>query len=91
MGELLSSLGIDLRLFLAQLINFSILLFVLFKFAYKPILNMMDERTEKIEKGAAEPSKEIVGEIRPLPSPNTALQYFVVTCKEKKGIRKFYY
>ena len=38
MSELLSKLGIDWRLLIAQLINFLILLFVLRRFAYKPIL-----------------------------------------------------
>ncbi|PID52789.1 MAG: ATP synthase F0 subunit B [Candidatus Moraniibacteriota bacterium] len=51
MNELISSLGIDMKLFGAQLINFAILLFVLYKFAYKPVLKMLDDRTEKIEKG----------------------------------------
>lgn len=54
MDELLTSLGIDWRLFGAQLINFAILLLVLYKFAYKPVLKMFDDRTSKIEKGLAD-------------------------------------
>lgn len=54
MGELLTSLGIDWKLFIAQLINFSILLFVLYKFAYKPVLKILEDRTKKIEKGLAD-------------------------------------
>lgn len=54
MGELISSLGIDIKLFIAQLINFGILLFVLYRFAYKPVLKMLEDRTEKIEKGLAD-------------------------------------
>ncbi len=54
MSDLLSSLGIDWRLFSAQLINFSILLLILYKFAYKPVLKMLDDRTGKIEKGLAD-------------------------------------
>ena len=54
MGELLMSLGIDWKLFIAQLVNFSILLFILYKFAYKPVLKMLDDRTGKIEKGLAD-------------------------------------
>lgn len=49
--ELLHSLGINGKLLLAQIINFLILLFVLYKFAYGPVLKMLSERTEKIEKG----------------------------------------
>ncbi len=54
MSELLSHLGIDARLFIAQLINFSIILFVLHRFAYKPVLAMLEKRTKKIEKGLAD-------------------------------------
>lgn len=49
--ELLSNLGINGKLLVAQIINFLILLFVLYKFAYGPILKMLEERTKKIEKG----------------------------------------
>lgn len=48
---LLASLGINLELFLAQLLNFAILLLVLWRFAYKPLLKLMNARSEKIEKG----------------------------------------
>jgi F-type H+-transporting ATPase subunit b len=49
--ELLSKIGIDWKLLAAQIINFLVLLFVLYKFAYGPILKMLDDRTKKIEKG----------------------------------------
>jgi len=49
--ELLGNLGINGKLLIAQIINFLILLFVLYKFAYGPILKMLEERTNKIEKG----------------------------------------
>src|SRR4030042_2105348 len=52
--ELLSNLGINGKLLLAQIINFLILLFVLHRFAYKPILKMLNDRTNKIEKGLKE-------------------------------------
>lgn len=42
--------GINGQIFVAQLINFLIVLIVLWKFVYKPIIRMLDERTEKIEK-----------------------------------------
>lgn len=51
MSELISKLGIDWRLFLAQVVNFCILLFLLKKFAYKPILAMLAKRRHEIEKG----------------------------------------
>jgi F-type H+-transporting ATPase subunit b len=54
MGELLHSLGIDAKLLFAQALNFGIVLFVLWKFAYKPILKVLDERRERIVRGEAD-------------------------------------
>jgi len=51
MGELIKTFHIETNLLLAQMINFVIVLLVLYKFAYKPILKILNERTEKIEKG----------------------------------------
>lgn len=42
--------GLDGQIFLAQAINFLIVLVILWKFVYKPVVRMLDERTEKIEK-----------------------------------------
>jgi F-type H+-transporting ATPase subunit b len=50
MESLVSIFHIDFKLFLAQLINFAIIFFVLFKFAFKPIAKIMQERTATIEK-----------------------------------------
>ncbi len=60
MHELLSHLGIDWKLLLAQVVNFAILFFVLKKFAYKPILGILRKRSDDIEEGlrASEESKE---------------------------------
>jgi F-type H+-transporting ATPase subunit b len=55
--ELLSKLGIDWRLLIAQLVNFLILLFILYKFLYKPVLNLLENRREKIEKGLKDAEK----------------------------------
>jgi len=49
MGAILESLGFEFPKFLWQLVNFLILLFILKKFAYKPMLNMLDERKKSIE------------------------------------------
>ena len=48
MGETLHTLGIDLPKLIAQTINFAIVMFVLWKWAYKPVLNMLELRREKI-------------------------------------------
>lgn len=51
MQELLHNFGIDWRLLVFQTINFLILLFILKKFAYGPILAMFKKRREDIERG----------------------------------------
>src|SRR4030066_2412588 len=51
MSELLTKLGIDWKLLIAQIVNFLVLLFILWKFAYGPILAMLEKRQKKIEKG----------------------------------------
>ncbi|MBT3865296.1 F0F1 ATP synthase subunit B [Candidatus Peregrinibacteria bacterium] len=48
--ELIDKLGIDLQLLIAQVVNFFILLFILTKLVYKPILNLLDKRKKMIEK-----------------------------------------
>ncbi|PJC36775.1 ATP synthase F0 subunit B [Candidatus Peregrinibacteria bacterium CG_4_9_14_0_2_um_filter_53_11] len=49
--ELLYKLGVDWKLLIAQVINFAILLFILGKFVYRPVLKMLETRTKTIEKG----------------------------------------
>ena len=51
MAELLENFGIDWKLLLAQAVNFGVLLAVLWKFAYRPVLNMLHKRREEIERG----------------------------------------
>lgn len=55
--ELLQQLGIDWRLFVAQIINFLALLFVLYLFLYKPVLGLLERRRETIEKSLADAKK----------------------------------
>jgi F-type H+-transporting ATPase subunit b len=50
MGELISKFGIEPSLLIAQIINFGIVLFVLWKYAYKPILKVLQERQAKVKK-----------------------------------------
>jgi F-type H+-transporting ATPase subunit b len=42
--------GINGQIFVSQLINFLIVLVILWRFVYRPIVKMLDERSEKIEK-----------------------------------------
>jgi F-type H+-transporting ATPase subunit b len=53
MGEL----GIDWRALVMQLISFSIVFFVLWRFAYKPIFAMLQSRREKIAESLANAEK----------------------------------
>jgi F-type H+-transporting ATPase subunit b len=43
------ALGINLNLFITQLINFGLLIFILSSLLYKPVMNMLNERTKRIE------------------------------------------
>ena len=49
----MEQLGIEPALLLAQIINFSIIIFVLAKLLYAPILTMLDKRKKEIEEGLA--------------------------------------
>lgn len=55
--ELLSKLGIDWRLLLAQLVNFLVLLAILYRFLYRPVIKLLTERSEKIAHGLAEAAR----------------------------------
>lgn len=65
MDELVKTFHVDIKLIIAQLVNFAIVFFVLYKFAYGPILKALNERTDKIEKGMkdAEESHKKLAEI----------------------------
>jgi len=65
MDELIKTFHIDWKLMLAQIVNFVIVLGVLYVFAYKPILKVLNDRTKKIEKGLndAENSQKKMEEI----------------------------
>lgn len=49
--SVLGTLGVNWKLFLAQLINFSIVLFVFWKWIVKPLGKTLTERQERIERG----------------------------------------
>ena len=56
----MSELGFNIPVLVAQLINFFLLLVVLRIFLYRPILDLLDRRSQRIREGleAAEQSKE---------------------------------
>ncbi len=49
--EILAKLGVEWKLLLAQGVNFAVLFFVLKRFAYKPMLDFLASRAERIEQG----------------------------------------
>src|SRR3954471_19584487 len=51
MQELLNTFGVEWPKFLAQLILFIIVYFILKKFAFGPIIAMLEERRRRIEEG----------------------------------------
>lgn len=53
----MEALGIDFKLIIAQIFNFLVLLFVLKKFLYKPLLKIFAERKAKIEEGLVNSEK----------------------------------
>ena len=59
-GGGLATLGFDLTSLIVYLVNFCLLLAILYFFAYKPFLQLMDERSRRIKEGleAAEQAKE---------------------------------
>lgn len=72
MGDLLLKLGIDGKLLLAQAANFLILLFLLKKFAYGPLVRTMKERRARIEEGLSKAEEA-----------DTRLEEANVTAKDK--------
>jgi F-type H+-transporting ATPase subunit b len=49
--SVLGTLGVNWKLFIAQLLNFSAVLFVMWKWVYTPLLKAIDVRTAKIDRG----------------------------------------
>lgn len=57
MDELIKTFHIDYKLIVAQLINFVIVVGVLWYFAFKPLTKKMNKRTNAIEKGLEDAKK----------------------------------
>ena len=50
----MEALGIDLALLIWQALAFGLLVFLLYRFVYKPVMNMLDQRTERITESIAQ-------------------------------------
>jgi len=55
--QIAEQFGLDWPHFIAQCISFSIVAFALYKFAYKPVLKVLEERRQKIAEGLANADK----------------------------------
>lgn len=53
----MEALGINLTSFIAQIINFLIVMFLLWKFAYKPVFGILETRQKKVEQGLKDAEK----------------------------------
>jgi len=51
MNAIIENLGINWKLFLAQIVNFAIVFFVLRRFVFRPIQEVLDRRENTIKKG----------------------------------------
>lgn len=63
MPEIFEKLGLNGALLISQIVNFALLILLLKKFAYGPVLKMLNDRSEKIEKSLKE-AKQIEEELR---------------------------
>ncbi len=56
-GNIAETFGLNWPNFIAQCISFSIVAFALYKFAYKPILDVLEQRRQRIAEGLANAEK----------------------------------
>ena len=57
MDGIIETFHLDIRLLVAQMINFAIVISVLYFFALKPLMKVMEERSKKIEKSLDDAKK----------------------------------
>jgi F-type H+-transporting ATPase subunit b len=62
-SEIFEKLGLNGALLISQIVNFVLLIILLKRFAYEPILKTLDDRAKKIEK-SLEQAKKIEEELR---------------------------
>ena len=55
--RIVTTFGVDWPHLLAQVVSFCIVCFILYRFAYRPILKMLDERRRQIAQGLADTEK----------------------------------
>lgn len=82
MESLIETFHIDIKILVAQAINFTIVLVVLYFFALKPLIRTMTDRTKKIEK-SVEDAKRIEERLT-----NAEGEYEKKIVEAKKGANK---
>lgn len=93
--ELLTKLGIDWKLLLAQAVNFLIVLGVLYRFLYKPLLKFLDDRKNRIESSLIE-AKRIEAELKDLETKRAEserearrqAQEIIITAEKEAELRR---
>lgn len=83
MQELITTFHIDWKLLIAQIVNFGIVLFVIWKFAFKPLTKVMDERSKDIAKSLDDAKKIEENLAKSLEEKN---QIIMEAKKEAQGI-----
>lgn len=63
MPEIFEQLGLDAALLISQIVNFVLLMLLLRKFAYTPVLNILQKRADMIEKSLKD-AKRIEEELK---------------------------
>lgn len=63
--ELIEKLGVDLKLLIANIINFVLLLWILGRFVYKPVLALLEKRRKMVEKSVqdSKQAEELLADI----------------------------
>jgi F-type H+-transporting ATPase subunit b len=54
LAGIVGPLGVNGKLLFAQFLNVAIIVLVMWRWVYRPLLKMLDERTQKIEKGLSD-------------------------------------
>ncbi len=57
MSEIIDVFGIDWRLLIVQMVNFGVLLLILWWFLYRPVIKMLKRRQEIVQKGVEDAEK----------------------------------
>ena len=69
-GDTAAAFGVNWTHLISQIISFSIVAFMLYKWAYKPILKLLEQRRQQIDANQAEAVALIVNQLGQFPVDN---------------------